>query len=48
MFRCSVALIALTIDIFLELIPSLQLTSSSGFGVDAGIGGEIFLLMVVS
>jgi hypothetical protein len=26
------------IDIFLELAPSLQLTSSAGFGIDAGFG----------
>ena len=28
------------IDIFLELVPSLQLTSSSGFGIDADIEGR--------
>jgi hypothetical protein len=30
------------IDLFLELAPSLQLTSSTGFGIDAGIGGRYF------
>lgn len=30
------------IDIFLELVPSLQLTSSTGFGLDAGIGARYF------
>jgi hypothetical protein len=30
------------IDIFLELAPSLQLTSSTGFGIDAGIGARYF------
>lgn len=30
------------IDIFLEIVPSLQLTSSSGFGIDAGIGARYF------
>ena len=30
------------IDIFAELAPSLQLTSLSGFGIDAGIGARYF------
>ena len=30
------------IDAFLELVPSLQLTPSAGFGIDAGIGGRYF------
>ncbi len=30
------------IDLFLELVPSLQLTSSTGFGLDAGIGARYF------
>jgi len=30
------------IDVFLELVPSLQLTSSTGFGIDAGIGARYF------
>jgi hypothetical protein len=30
------------IDVFLELVPSLQLTSSTGFGFDAGIGARYF------
>jgi hypothetical protein len=30
------------IDLFLELVPSLQLTSSAGFGIDAGIGVRYF------
>ncbi|MFA6540760.1 MAG: hypothetical protein WCT99_04095 [Bacteroidota bacterium] len=30
------------IDIFLELVPSLQLTSSTGFGIDAGFGVRYF------
>ncbi len=30
------------IDIFLELVPSLQLTPSTGFGLDAGIGARYF------
>ncbi len=30
------------IDVFLELVPSLQLTSSTGFGLDAGIGARYF------
>jgi hypothetical protein len=29
-------------DIFLELVPSLQLTPSSGFGLDAGIGARYY------
>ncbi|MDD8018800.1 MAG: hypothetical protein PHP42_10545, partial [Bacteroidota bacterium] len=29
-------------DVFLELVPSLQLTNSSGFGIDAGIGARYF------
>lgn len=30
------------IDVFVELVPSLQLTSSTGFGMDAGIGARYF------
>jgi hypothetical protein len=30
------------IDVFLELVPSLQLTSSTGFALDAGIGARYF------
>ena len=30
------------LDVFLELVPSLQLTSSTGFGIDAGIGARYF------
>jgi hypothetical protein len=30
------------IDIFLELAPSLQLTPSTGFGIDAGLGARYF------
>ncbi len=30
------------IDVFLELAPSLQLTNSTGFGIDAGIGARYF------
>jgi hypothetical protein len=30
------------IDVFLELVPSLQLTSSTGFGLDAGLGARYF------
>jgi hypothetical protein len=30
------------IDIFLELAPSLQLTSSAGFGIDAGFGARYY------
>lgn len=30
------------IDVFLELVPSLQLTSSTGFAVDAGLGVRYF------
>jgi len=30
------------IDVFFELVPSLQLTSSIGFGIDAGIGIRYF------
>lgn len=30
------------IDVFVELVPSLQLTSSIGFGMDAGIGARYF------
>lgn len=30
------------IDVFLELVPSLQLTSSTSFGLDAGIGARYF------
>ncbi|MFA7228176.1 MAG: hypothetical protein WC061_04005 [Melioribacteraceae bacterium] len=30
------------IDIFMEIVPSLQLVSSTGFGFDAGIGARFF------
>jgi len=30
------------VDIFLELVPSLQLTSSTGFSIDAGVGARYF------
>jgi hypothetical protein len=30
------------IDIFLEVAPTLQLTSSTGFDIDAGIGAGFF------
>jgi hypothetical protein len=30
------------IDIFLEVVPSLQLTSSTGFAIDAGLGIRYF------
>ena len=30
------------IDIFLELVPSLQLTSTTGFSLDAGLGARYF------
>ncbi|HTK82614.1 MAG TPA: hypothetical protein VL633_10010 [Bacteroidota bacterium] len=30
------------VDIFLEVVPSLQLTSSTGFAIDAGIGARYF------
>jgi hypothetical protein len=30
------------VDVFLELVPSLQLTSTTGFGLDAGIGARYF------
>jgi hypothetical protein len=30
------------IDVFLELVPVLQLTSSAGFGIDAGVGIRYF------
>jgi len=30
------------IDVFLELVPSLQFTSSTGFAIDAGIGARYF------
>ena len=30
------------IDVFLELVPSLQLTSTTGFGIDAGFGARYF------
>ncbi|MBI5472797.1 MAG: hypothetical protein HY961_10680 [Ignavibacteriae bacterium] len=30
------------LDIFIEVVPSLQLTSSTGFGIDAGIGARYF------
>lgn len=29
-------------DVFLELVPSLQLTSSTGFGLDAGVGARYY------
>lgn len=31
-----------SIDVFLELVPSLQLTPGTGFGLDAGIGARYF------
>lgn len=30
------------IDLFMELIPMIQVTSSSGFGLDAGVGARYF------
>ena len=30
------------LDIFLEVVPSLQLVTSTGFGIDAGIGTRFF------
>jgi hypothetical protein len=30
------------IDVFFELVPSLQLTSSTGFAIDAGLGARYF------
>jgi hypothetical protein len=30
------------IDVFFELVPSLQLTSSTGFGIDAGFGARYY------
>ena len=30
------------VDVFLELVPSLQLTPSTGFGMDAGLGARYF------
>lgn len=30
------------VDIFFELVPTLQLTSSSGFGIDAGFGARYY------
>jgi hypothetical protein len=30
------------VDIFLEVVPSLQLTSSTGFAIDAGLGARYF------
>ena len=30
------------IDVFLELVPTLQITSSTGFGIDAGIGARYY------
>lgn len=30
------------IDVFLELVPSLQVVPSSGFGIDAGLGARFF------
>jgi hypothetical protein len=32
----------LPIDVFLEIVPSLQLTSSTSFGIDAGFGARYF------
>jgi hypothetical protein len=29
-------------DVFIEIVPSLQLTSSTGFAIDAGIGARYF------
>jgi hypothetical protein len=31
-----------SIDVFLEVVPSLQLTSSTGFAIDAGLGARYF------
>lgn len=33
---------ATPLDIFLEIVPSLQLVRSTGFGIDAGVGGRVF------
>jgi hypothetical protein len=33
---------ATPIDVFLELVPSLQLTSLTGFSLDAGIGARYY------
>jgi hypothetical protein len=30
------------IDVFLELVPSLQIVPSTGFGIDAGLGARFF------
>ena len=30
------------IDVFLELVPSLELTSTTGFGLDAGLGARFY------
>jgi hypothetical protein len=30
------------IDVFIEVVPSLQLVNSTGFGIDAGIGARYF------
>ncbi len=30
------------LDVFLELVPSLQLTSAAGFGLDAGLGARYY------
>jgi hypothetical protein len=30
------------IDVFFELVPSLELTSTTAFGMDAGIGARYF------
>ena len=30
------------IDLFLELVPSLQIVPSTGFGIDAGFGARFF------
>ena len=33
---------ATPIDVFIEVVPSLQLINSTGFGIDAGIGARYF------
>jgi hypothetical protein len=30
------------IDVFIELVPSLQIVPSTGFGIDAGLGARFF------
>jgi len=30
------------IDVFFELVPSLQLTSTTGFAIDAGFGARYY------